>query len=225
MKQREKTNKTGRTYAGLNSKERTSQRRQRFLAAGLKLFGTHGFRNATVRKLCKEAQLTDRYFYESFSNLECVLMEVYEGCMKNLKNNILNAISLEYKKHGTEQAIKAGLEAYFKELENPQVARICMVELEGISSEVNSLYYSYIDDFAAMLIDLAKYAYPNWTLNAEQQEIISISLIGAMRQTATNWLVNDYKISRDSLVFATSQLFISFMHSIEEKFLITDKLQ
>jgi len=74
----------GRIYGGLSLEDRKKQRREQFLQAGINVFGTSGFRSATVRSLCKEAKLTDRYFYESYGNLENLLKAVYEHCMTNL---------------------------------------------------------------------------------------------------------------------------------------------
>jgi len=211
------SNRSGRTYAGLNLQQRKSLRRQQFLAAALNVFGTTGFRSATVRSICKEAKLTDRYFYESFGSLENLLMAIYEQCMKNLRRKILHAIIKEYIKNGVVQAITFGIDAYFKALEDPKVARICMQELEGISPEVNTLYYSYINNFAEMLIHLANQAYPDWELDSEQKMVIGISLVGAMRQSATNWLINEYDMERSSLVLANKQLFLGMMQTIEHQ--------
>ncbi len=207
--------KSGRTYGGLTPKQRQKQRYEQFLQAGLEVFGTTGFRTATVRGLCKQAKLTDRYFYESFGSLEKLLMAIYERCMLALKQRILLAISDEYSKTNASQAIIAGLDAYFEELENSKVARICMVELEGISAEVNQLYYGYIEDFAKVLVSLANYAFPNWSLNSQQQQVIGISLVGAMRQAATNWLISDYEMDRHTLVTTTSQLFLGIIKLLE----------
>ncbi len=208
---------TGRTYAGLTPEQRQSQRREQFLNAGLKLFGTTGFRSATVRSLCKAAKLTDRYFYQSFGSLEKLLMAIYERCMIDLKRTILRAIIIEYSKNDAEQAIIAGLDAYFEVLENPHIARICMVELEGISVEVNELYYAHIEDFSDMLISLANNAFPSWSLEQRQRQVLGISLVGAMRQAATHWLINQYKTERKYLVSATSQLFLGLLSQIKNQ--------
>ncbi|WP_156506429.1 TetR/AcrR family transcriptional regulator, partial [Oleiphilus sp. HI0117] len=84
--------KTERTYGGVSLAERKKLRKQQFLDAGLRLFGCCGFRNSTVRSLCKEAKLTDRYFYESYSGLENLLLAVYEDCMTLLSKEIVQAI-------------------------------------------------------------------------------------------------------------------------------------
>ena len=67
-----------RKYGGLSLDERKKQRRDKFLEAGLCVFGTNGFHQASVRRLCQEAQLTDRYFYEACGNLETLLVDVYQ---------------------------------------------------------------------------------------------------------------------------------------------------
>jgi len=201
----------GRTYGGLKLAERKHKRRQQFLQAGIDVFGTTGFRSATVKKICKAAKLTDRYFYESFGSLENLLMACYEQCMRDLKRIILRSILVEYSKSNVNQAIAAGLDSYFKQLENSKIARICMLELEGISADVNILYHSYIENFSNMLISLAKKSFSAWDFTSEQQKIIGICLVGAMRQSATNWLLTDYKTDRKVLVSTTSLLFLGLL--------------
>jgi len=203
--------KTGRIYGGLSLEDRKKQRREQFLQAGLNVFGTTGFRSATVRSLCKEAKLTDRYFYESYGNLENLLKAVYEFCMSNLGNAILQAITNEYQKGDAASAITAGLDAFFLTLEDPKIAQICMVELEGINPEINKLYYNYISGFSQMLIALSRHAFPDLKMDMQQQEIIGISFIGAMRQSATNWLMSGYKADRALIVSATSKLFLGMI--------------
>jgi len=205
----------GRIYGGLSLEDRKKQRREQFLQAGINVFGTSGFRSATVRSLCKEAKLTDRYFYESYGNLENLLKAVYEHCMTNLGKAILLAITDEYKNGDAASAITAGLNAYFLTLEDPKIAQICMVELEGINPEINNLYYRYINGFSQMLIALARHAFPDIKFDASQQEILGISFIGAMRQSATNWLMTDYKTDRALIVSATSKLFLGMISLIK----------
>jgi len=76
------TTASARPYGGLAMEERVAARRARFIEAGIELFGTQGFRGATVRGICAAAGLTDRYFYESFASLEALLADVY-GTVKD----------------------------------------------------------------------------------------------------------------------------------------------
>lgn len=214
---RSKQSLPNRKYGGLNLEERKKQRREKFLQAGLCVFGSEGYRQASVRRLCQEAQLTDRYFYEACGNLETLLVDVYQQCMTHLSKQILKAVSDEYhKSEDPEAAITAGLDIFFEELENHKVARICMIELEGLNAEVTQLYNRYIEGFAEILRQLAKYAFPHMSIPASEQKIIALSLVGAMRQAATSWLANNYDSERSELVSATSKIFTGIIRFIQQ---------
>src|SRR3712207_1431081 len=48
------------------------------LDAALDLLGTEGSSATTVRAVCAAAQLNPRYFYESFDDLDALLVAVYD---------------------------------------------------------------------------------------------------------------------------------------------------
>ncbi len=69
-------------YRGLSAQERSAQRRERLLEATLEVWGRDDGPPVTMTRICQEAGLTERYFYEQFSGLEealeAVLESVYE---------------------------------------------------------------------------------------------------------------------------------------------------
>ncbi len=205
----------GRTYGGLSLEQRKQQRREQFLSAGLEVFGSQGFRLATVRGVCREAKLTDRYFYEAYGTMEKLLMAVYEDCMTNIRNKILQKVAAAAPEADLNKLIYAALDCYFSELEDARIARVCMLELVGISAEVDDLYNSYILGFAELVMELTQRVYPNWVLSDDEKEVLGISTIGAMRQAATNWLLSDYRIERPLVVASTAKIFIGLMKLIE----------
>src|ERR1700735_1278322 len=83
----------GRPYGGESPADRVARRRGQFLDAGLELFGTDGYRATTVRGLCKQAKVTDRYFYESFSGTEDLLAAVYQTCMGRVQQRVVTALA------------------------------------------------------------------------------------------------------------------------------------
>jgi AcrR family transcriptional regulator len=207
----------GRTYGGLSLDQRQQQRREQFLIAGLEVFGRQGFRAATVRGLCREAKLTDRYFYEAYGTMEKLLMAVYEDCMTNVRNKIQQEVAEAAPGADLNKLIHAALNCYFAEMEDSRIARVCMLELVGISSEVDDLYNGYILGFSELVMGLAQRLYPDWVLSKDEREVLGISTIGAMRQAATNWLLTDYRIDRQILVTSTAKIFIGLMKLIESE--------
>ncbi|GGL54282.1 TetR/AcrR family transcriptional regulator [Planomonospora parontospora] len=60
------------------AEQRRAQRRAALLEAGLEVLGRHGWATATVRGVCKQAGLNDRYFYENFADLDALLLAVVD---------------------------------------------------------------------------------------------------------------------------------------------------
>ena len=73
-----------RTYKGASNEERRTERRQKLLDAAMKVYGAVGYHGATVKAICAEAGLTERYFYESFEKGEALLAAAYLAVMERL---------------------------------------------------------------------------------------------------------------------------------------------
>src|SRR3954449_7388105 len=80
-----------RTYGGVSADERVAARREKLLDAGLELFGTRGFATTGVKDICREARLTDRYFYESFANSEALFLAVFDRLTDDLFGDVASA--------------------------------------------------------------------------------------------------------------------------------------
>jgi AcrR family transcriptional regulator len=57
-------------WRGATAEERRAVRRTRLLEACFELLGTEGSAAAGVRAVCRTSGLSERYFYESFSNID-----------------------------------------------------------------------------------------------------------------------------------------------------------
>jgi AcrR family transcriptional regulator len=197
---------SGRTYGGESAAERLSRQRQQFMDAGLELFGTVGYRATTVRMLCKQAGLTDRYFYKTFSDTEDLLAAVYTVSLDQIQAEVMAAINASANQQRAANQIDAGLEAFFTAFENPRVARVCWLEVLGVSPRIDALHTSRIQQFADLLLSLGKAMQPDWLLSKEETRITGISLVGAISQSALHWLLEDYRSPRTVLVRVNSRL-------------------
>ncbi|MCD0450515.1 TetR/AcrR family transcriptional regulator [Actinocorallia sp. API 0066] len=68
-----------RTYRGVPAEERRALRRAALMEAGFELLGTRGWAATTVRGVCALAGLNDRYFYESFSDRDTLLLAIVDA--------------------------------------------------------------------------------------------------------------------------------------------------
>lgn len=191
----------GRAYGGLSGADRVAARRARFIDAGVALFGSQGLRATTVRGLCAEAGLTDRYFYESFASVEALLGAVYLSLMDGLQQR-LRALPRPEATSGAvdwaevERRCAAGYELWFDTVRDPQVARIVLAEVLGVSPAIDALYEARTQDFAAYT------AHPlrALRLSPERRTLVGRALVGAAVQVARHWVSSGYAASRRSVV-------------------------
>lgn len=205
----------GRNYSGLTLEQRKAKRRSQFIEAGIELFGTLNFREATVRGICKQAKLTDRYFYESCGSLQKLFMDVYEHCMKTLVQKVLESIEQSSVQGSIFEAMLSGVSTYFKELEEPKVAQICLRGLEGISPETDQLYNRYIEDIAQIFVSLIEKSYPTWNISDAEKNVAGLSLVGILRQSATTWVINGYDKDRKTMISGTYKIIEGFLCMVE----------
>ena len=71
-------------WAGIPAEDRKAARRVRLLDAAFELLGSEGWSATTVRGVCQAAQLNPRYFYESFEDLDGLLVAVYDRTVEEL---------------------------------------------------------------------------------------------------------------------------------------------
>lgn len=197
----------GRAYAGESQLERVARRRLQFLDAGLQVFGTTGYRTATVRQLCRQAELTDRYFYESFENTEDLLVAVYEREFDHLQQVVLAALADEAALRDPMVAVERALNAVFEMASEPRVARVCWLEVLGVSDRVNSVYTRNIERFAAMVVAFARRQFSTEDIDETESRMLGIAMIGAVSQPIAHWLLGGYREDRTKLVAATSRVF------------------
>ena len=67
-----------RKWRGIEPDARTAERRQRLLDTAIDLLSTEGLSGTTVRAVCARAGLHSRYFYESFQDIDSLLVAVFD---------------------------------------------------------------------------------------------------------------------------------------------------
>lgn len=186
----------GRRYRGIAAGQRQEVRRQRLLDAALACFGTHGYHATSVRALCAEAGLTERYFYESFANSEDLLRAVYETLVARLRADMAAMAD-------RPDSVDAVLGVYFGAIEgDPRIARILFFEVLGVSPAVDQLYRQAMEDFAVLLADLIGPAGSDGT----RRRIVGDGLVGAVVHIAMRWTLGHFGTPRPQVVAICADL-------------------
>ncbi|WP_280272622.1 TetR/AcrR family transcriptional regulator [Nocardia wallacei] len=88
------TSKTSHPYNGLPAAERVAKRREQLLQAGLNILGVHDSPGElTLRNVCRQAGLSQRYFYESFADKDEFAAEIYDWAVQELAASIQLAVA------------------------------------------------------------------------------------------------------------------------------------
>ncbi|MEN9451711.1 MAG: hypothetical protein RLZZ369_770 [Pseudomonadota bacterium] len=193
------TGNTGRRYGGVDSDERQRQRKQKLVDAGLAVFGEKGFHQSTVRDVCKQAQLTSRYFYESYEGMEDLFRAVYTTVSKQLMQ--ATVMSLAHCSPEPEKLAAAGLRTFYEFIrEEPHRARVMLID----AFTVGELMYQHTSqtnqDFATLITGIMDQQFPGLDKLGLNTTSIAEGLVGANNHIASQWVASRCKAPLDDVL-------------------------
>lgn len=188
----------GRRYGGVGQAQREQARRAALIDAATEVFGTVGFRRATVRSVCRLAKLNDRYFYAAFENLEHLLRATYAHHAQTLVGRLQAAVAASAPT--LDARLDAGLHTFFAFLRHPPAARVLLLEVMGVSPETDQIYQRYIFEFARLILGMADAPPPLGDDAQAQARIVGLALVGAMTHAGTAWVLMGYQETEACMV-------------------------
>jgi AcrR family transcriptional regulator len=78
-------------WSGVPLEDRQALRRDELVAAGVQLLGGESGPAMTVRAVCRQAELTERYFYESFADRDQFVRAVYDDVCSRAMSALMSA--------------------------------------------------------------------------------------------------------------------------------------
>ncbi|NKF24269.1 TetR/AcrR family transcriptional regulator [Solimonas marina] len=195
----------GRRFRGLDTKERQRQRREQLVAAGLEMFGTRGYHSVGVREICAEAKLTERYFYESFSNREALFQAVYNHGIDTIRAAVMQSIMQSGAASGAGRDMRAvartTIRAFLSKLrDDPRLSRVLMMDSMTVSSDVGLQSQIATQSFADLIGGMIRSAYPELPQLGIDGQLLADGLIGSTVYLAIHWTVHDFAKPLDVIV-------------------------
>ncbi|SHG71449.1 transcriptional regulator, TetR family [Hydrocarboniphaga daqingensis] len=204
----------GRSYRGATADERRDERKRKLIEAGIKVIGRDGYASTTVRAVCAEAGLTERYFYEAIGDREQLLGEVYGHLVTQLRAQIAETVMTAGDLNAAALA-RLGLTGYFAAMrDNPDAARILLFEVLGVSPEVTRLSQRAIADFA-MLIRMTARRLPQLPVPEQQEDLITAGLVGSVVFIAMTWFLEGYQRDLDDVVGSAMTIFNAVVDTVD----------
>lgn len=196
-----------RTYAGRTLRERRADRRERLIAAGLEEIGTAGYAATSVKDVCTRAGLSERYFYEQFSDREAMLTAVFDHVVEIVSSAAFAAVTAA---PPTESArVRAGLHGFMSALsDDPRRARVQLIEVVGRSPELERRRFAAMHAFAAFIESAATELDPTRSYApGSRSHAVVMALVGGANHLAVEWTLGDLEMGMDDLVDSLVALF------------------
>ncbi|WP_026356662.1 TetR/AcrR family transcriptional regulator [Mycobacterium sp. 141] len=173
-----------RRWSGVPLRKRAELRRDELVAAGVTLLGSASGPALTVRAVCREAALTERYFYESFTDRDEFVRAVYDDVCAAAMTALSNAAT-------PREAVERFVALM---VDDPTRGRVLLLapESEPVLTRSGAEWMpNFIDLLQQRLIRIT---------DPVRQTMVATSLIGALTALFTAYLNNRLPVSRDQFI-------------------------
>jgi AcrR family transcriptional regulator len=159
-------------------------RRDTLLAAGVQLLGSEGGPALTVRAVCRQAKLTERYFYESFTDRDHFVRAVYDDVCTRAMATLMSA---KTPREAVEQFVALMVD-------DPVRGRVLL-----LAPAVEPILTRSGAEWMPNFIDLLQRKLSRIT-DPATQKLVATSLIGALTALFTAYLNNQLGATRQQFI-------------------------
>lgn len=204
-------------FAGLSPEERRTERKRLLVEAGLQCFGTDGFHAVGVRRVCAEAGLSERYFYESFANLEALFLAVYGHAVEHIRQTLRGAIDAAAVSATPNALIEDGLRAYLGLLKSdPRLVRIGLIDVNAIGSEMGTHSLSMNRSFTELIVPTILAACPDIEARGYDAQLVAEGLLGSTLFLVTQWATDGFSTPLETVLTHCAIFYRALLRSLEQ---------
>jgi AcrR family transcriptional regulator len=201
----------GRRYGGVDPQERQRQRHAKLIEAGLVVFGDQGYHHSTVRDVCGQAQLTSRYFYESFESMEALFRAVYIAVNRELMQATI--LALAQCQPEPDKLAEAALRTFLTFVrDDPRRARVALIDAPTVGEGMTAVTDQATQDFAHLITGFMQQMFPHLDRHGLDHRILASGLVGASTRIATQWVIDRCKTPLDEVLRNNLALFLAMVH-------------
>jgi AcrR family transcriptional regulator len=179
------TGSATRTYAGKTAAERVAERRAALVRTAFGLIAEHGWAAVAIDRVCREAALNKRYFYESFADPDELVAAVIDTLAADAITATVGAMDPSAPR---PVLVRAGIGALIHHLtDDPRRARVLMGEGSG-SDAVARHRTEALHRVVAAAIEQGRAVHVLPDDAAPVIDLAGALLVGGTRQAVLDWL-------------------------------------
>jgi len=182
--------------------DRVAERRTLLLDAGLELLGTLGLAGTTVRGVCAAARLNARYFYESFPDIDALVVAVFDRVVEELREAGETAVQAAGGDPVARVRALVGATVSYVDTDRRR-ARVLYVEGRGNERLVRRRVESG-SVIAGLIAAEAGGGEPGVA-----HHMVGAFVVGGFSELLVRWLAGEIPVGREQLVRDTAELFLA----------------
>ncbi|MEV0582237.1 TetR/AcrR family transcriptional regulator [Nonomuraea sp. NPDC050310] len=170
------------------------------MTAAYTLYARPGFAATTIERLCSEARISNRAFYECFGGREELLRAIHERCMEESLEAVSKA--LQDAAPTMDARIKAGIRAYIEfTTADPRRARIMHLEVRRSGDILSGARQRAVEAFARLIEDeTSQYSVPH-------RHLLALAMVGALQELLIEWVLAEPAPAVEELVEVAIHIF------------------
>jgi AcrR family transcriptional regulator len=198
-----------RAYRGVPAEERREQRRALLIETTLDCLHDDGLAAISVRAVCARARLTPRYFYESFADLDQILVATVDAVSDEVAASALAALDAAPDDLGlrVRAAIDAGYGVVFADRRK---ATVLLVAASGHGA-LRERRHQLITQFADLIIDRLAVLATFTGAERRRARATALFLMGGATEVIEAVLAGRLRISRSALVDQLTSMWLSVL--------------
>lgn len=200
-------------WNGLSTEERQRERRHLLIEAAYELLATEGAAGTTVRAVCGHARLNPRYFYESFADLDELVVAVFMDVMRGLQRQIAEGVAEAG--DSVADAVHAAVAATVRFIdEDSRRGQLLYVEALG-NETLNRRRIKSGQD----LIDLVRRdtVRRGGSRGSQQRDHLAAALlVGGFHEMIIAWITGRVELTADELIAHATELFVTTAEATED---------
>jgi TetR/AcrR family fatty acid metabolism transcriptional regulator len=173
--------------AGANREPR-GDKKERILAAAIKVFANKGFFQAKVSEIAREAGVADGTIYLYFDNKDDLLIQVFEESMELVISRLRDALEGV---DATEEKVRRFIEQHLRMVvENPELAEVITVELRQSSKFMKEYKNPKFSSYLKMITDIVAEGSARGVLRSDfDAAMVARALFGMLDELALTWVL------------------------------------
>ncbi len=196
-------------YRGVSAADRQAQRRQTLIGTALDCLHADGLSGVSVRSVCARARLTPRYFYESFADLDELLVATVDSVVDEVAERALAALAAA--PDDLAGQVRAAIDAgYGVVATDPRKASAILVAAAG-HGPLRERRHKLVTDYADLVIEGLPVLNGMGLAERRTARALALFLMGGATEVIEAVLSGRLRMSRAGVVDHLTAMWVSVL--------------